>query len=251
MPLKGATTNTHFFTSLFLPVSPLDEISMLALTPFFIDRPGAYAYNPRVGRQLLHGCTMGKAYFAHPTAVIDEPVEIGDGTKIWHFCHVMAGARIGRNSVLGQNVYVGGKAVIGNGVKIQNNVSVYDAVTLEDDVFCGPSMVFTNVMRPRSAFPRKDEYEPTLVRRGATLGANCTILCGVTIGEYAMVGAGCVVTDNISPYAIVVGVAAKPIGWACQCGERLPLKMSEAAEEAECGRCKRRYVKEARLVKGV
>ena len=168
---------------------------------------------------------MGKGYSAHPTAVIDEPVEIGEGTKIWHFSHVMAGARIGRNCVLGQNVYVGGKAVIGNGVKIQNNVSVYDAVTLEDEVFCGPSMVFTNVTRPRSAFPRKGEYEATLVRRGATLGANCTILCGLTIGEHAMVGAGSVVTDNVLHYTIVVGVPAKPIGWACQCGERLTLTM--------------------------
>lgn len=186
---------------------------------------------------------MDKGYFAHPTAVIDEPVEIGEGTKIWHFCHVMAGAKIGKNCVLGQNVYVGGKAIIGNGVKIQNNVSVYDAVTLEDDVFCGPSMVFTNVTRPRSAFPRKGEYEPTLVKRGATLGANCTILCGITIGEYAMVGAGSVVTNNVPPYAIVVGVPATPIGWACECGEKLPLTHDVRPQEVECSRCKRRYVK--------
>jgi UDP-2-acetamido-3-amino-2,3-dideoxy-glucuronate N-acetyltransferase len=192
---------------------------------------------------------MAKAYYVHPTAVIDEPAEIGEGTKIWHFCHVMSGAKIGRNCVLGQNVYVGGKAVIGNGVKIQNNVSVYDAVTLEDDVFCGPSMVFTNVMRPRSAYPRKDEYEATLVRRGATLGANCTILCGTTIGEHAMVGAGSVVPKAIPPHAMVVGVPARTIGWACECGEKLVFKPSEGHESAECVRCKKKYVKDQSQVK--
>jgi UDP-2-acetamido-3-amino-2,3-dideoxy-glucuronate N-acetyltransferase len=163
----------------------------------------------------------------------------------------MAGARIGKNCVLGQNVYVGGKAVIGSGVKIQNNVSVYDAVTLEDEVFCGPSMVFTNVSRPRSAVSRKDEYEPTLVRRGATLGANCTILCGVTIGEYAMVGAGSVVTKDVPSHAIVVGVPAKHVGWACECGEKLafgPVYHGKdirrpifQGQQAQCKRCSKQY----------
>ncbi len=193
---------------------------------------------------------MGKNYSAHPTAVIDEPAEIGDGTKIWHFSHVMSGAKIGAKCVLGQNVYVGGKAVVGNGVKIQNNVSIYDGVTLEDDVFCGPSMVFTNVTRPRSAVSRRDEYEPTLVKRGASLGANATVLCGVTIGEYAMVGAGSVVTADVPAHAIVVGVPAKPIGWACECGEKLvfggdyrgnkhsPVVLGKLAR---CARCANRY----------
>jgi len=186
---------------------------------------------------------MSKNYFVHPTAVIDEPVEIGEGTKIWHFCHIMSGAKIGKDCILGQNIFVGGKAVIGNRVKIQNNVSVYDSVVLEDDVFCGPSAVFTNVRRPRSAFPRKDQYETTLVRRGATLGANSTIVCGITIGEYAMVGAGSVVTRDVPPYALVLGVPARLHGWVCQCGEKLPLDTSEGDADATCDACGRRYAK--------
>lgn len=158
----------------------------------------------------------------HPTALVDEGAQIGDGTKIWHWTHVCAGAKIGKNCSLGQNVYVGNDVAIGNGVKIQNNVSVYDAVRLEDDVFCGPSMVFTNVYNPRSAVTRKNEYRPTLVRRGATLGANCTIVCGATIGAYAFVGAGSVIKRDVAPYALMVGVPARRIGWMCRCGIKLP-----------------------------
>ena len=163
-----------------------------------------------------------KGYFAHPTAVIDQPCEIGDGSKVWHFCHVMSGARLGRNCNLGQNVFVAGKVVVGDNVKIQNNVSLYDGVVLEDDVFCGPSMVFTNVRNPRGHVVRKGEYQPTVVRRGATLGANSTVVCGVTIGRYAFVGAGAVVTHDVDDYALVVGVPGRVVGWMSAHGERLP-----------------------------
>jgi UDP-2-acetamido-3-amino-2,3-dideoxy-glucuronate N-acetyltransferase len=164
-------------------------------------------------------------YAAHPTAIVDDGAEIGDGTCIWHWVHVCAGARIGRNCTLGQNVFVGNGAVIGDNVRIQNNVSVYDAVTLEDDVFCGPSMVFTNVINPRSAVPRKDEYRPTLVRQGATLGANCTIVCGVTVGRHAFVGAGAVITKDVPDYALMAGVPARHKGWISRHGERLELPL--------------------------
>ena len=162
-----------------------------------------------------------REYFAHETAVVDMPCSIGKGTKIWHFSHVMKGATLGENCSLGQNVLVSSTSVIGNGVKIQNNVSVYDGVTLEDGVFCGPSMVFTNVMNPRSEIVRKSEYRPTLVKRGVTLGANCTVVCGNTIGEYAFVAAGAVVTSDVPSFALVAGVPAKPIGWMSRAGERL------------------------------
>ncbi len=162
---------------------------------------------------------------AHPTAIIDEGAQIGDGTRIWHWVHICAGARIGMNCSFGQNVFVGNDVVIGNNVKVQNNVSIYDAVTLEDDVFCGPSMVFTNVYNPRSAVTRKNEYRRTLVKRGATLGANCTIVCGVTIGEYAFIGAGAVVTRDVKPYALMVGVPARQAGWMSEYGERIPLPL--------------------------
>ncbi|NEV65163.1 acyltransferase [Thiorhodococcus minor] len=162
----------------------------------------------------------------HPTAIIDTGAHIGDGTRIWHWTHVCGGARIGRDCSLGQNVFVANRVRIGDNVKIQNNVSVYDEVTLEDDVFCGPSMVFTNVYNPRSAVPRKDEYRPTLVKRGATLGANCTIVCGVTIGEYAFIGAGSVITKDVKPYALMVGVPARQIGWMSGHGERLELPLT-------------------------
>jgi len=165
--------------------------------------------------------SAGKGYFAHETACIDLPCTIGEGTRIWHFAHVMKGARIGRGCTIGQNVFVGPGAVIGDRVKVQNNVSVYDGVTLEDGVFCGPSMVFTNVMNPRAEIERKDEFRPILVRRGATLGANCTIVCGHTIGEYAFVAAGAVVTADVPPFALVAGVPAKPVGWMSRAGERL------------------------------
>lgn len=166
-------------------------------------------------------------YFLHTSSFVDDGVEIGAGTKIWHFCHVMSGARIGENCVLGQNVFVGRNVVIGNGVKIQNNVSVYEGVVLEDDVFCGPSMVFTNVINPRSEIERKTEFKTTLVRRGATFGANCTVVCGVTVGRYAFVGAGAVVTKDVPDYALVVGVPARQVGWMSRHGHRLVKKDSE------------------------
>lgn len=159
----------------------------------------------------------------HPSAFVDEGATIGDGTRIWHFAHVCSGARIGRGCSLGQNVFVGNVVTIGDNVKIQNNVSVYDNVTLEDDVFCGPSMVFTNVYNPRSAVSRKNEYRKTWVGRGATLGANCTVVCGVTIGEYAFVGAGAVIKRDVPDFALVAGVPARQLGWMSKHGERLDL----------------------------
>lgn len=176
-------------------------------------------------------------YHAHATAIVDAGAHIGDGTTIWHWVHVCAGAVIGANCSFGQNVFVGNQVVIGNNVRVQNNVSIYDGVTLEDDVFCGPSMVFTNVINPRAHVSRKDEYRPTLVRRGASLGANATVICGRTIGEYAFVGAGAVVTRDVPPYALVVGAPARRIGWMCQCGERLP----EAQGIQACPSCGARY----------
>lgn len=169
----------------------------------------------------------------HPSAIVDPGAQIGPGTRVWHFAHVCAGARIGRDCSLGQGVFVGNDVSIGNGVKIQNHVSVYDAVTLEDDVFCGPSMVFTNVHNPRAAVPRKAEYRRTLVRRGATLGANCTIVCGTTIGAHAFVGAGAVVSRDVPDFALVVGVPARRIGWMSRHGERLALPAAGAGQ-ASC-----------------
>ena len=169
-------------------------------------------------------------YFRHETAILDEGAEIGEGTRIWHFSHVCAGARIGSNVVLGQNVYVANKVVIGSGSKVQNNVSIYDNVTIEDDVFCGPSMVFTNVVNPRAFVERKDEYLDTIVRKGASLGANCTIVCGVEIGEYAFVAAGAVVTGDVKPFRMVAGVPARPIGWMSRHGERLDLPLEGTGE---------------------
>jgi len=157
-------------------------------------------------------------YFAHSTACIDEGASIGEGTKIWHFCHVMKGAMIGEDCVLGQNVYVGGRAQIGCRVKVQNNVSIYDSVILEDDVFCGPSCVFTNVTNPRSFVERKDQYKATVVKRGASIGANATLVCGVTVGEYALIGAGAVVTRDVKPHAVMVGVPAVRKGWVSRSG---------------------------------
>ena len=159
----------------------------------------------------------------HPSAIVDDGAQLGDGCRVWHFAHISAGARIGSGCSFGQGVYVGNDVAIGDNVKVQNNVSVYDAVTLEDDVFCGPSMVFTNVHNPRSAVPRKDEYRRTLVKRGATLGANCTIVCGTTIGEHAFVGAGAVVSRDVPAFALMVGVPARRIGWMSRHGERLAL----------------------------
>ena len=161
------------------------------------------------------------AVMVHPSAIVDVGARIGDGSRVWHWVHVCAKARIGAGCSLGQNVFVGNDVLIGNNVKIQNNVSVYDSVTLEDDVFCGPSMVFTNVYNPRSAITRKDEYRQTLVKRGATLGANCTVVCGATIGEYAFVGAGAVVNRDVPAYALMLGVPARRRGWMCRCGVQL------------------------------
>jgi UDP-2-acetamido-3-amino-2,3-dideoxy-glucuronate N-acetyltransferase len=161
----------------------------------------------------------------HPTAIVDDGAQIGEGSRIWHWVHVCGGARIGKGVSLGQNVFVGNKVVIGDHCKIQNNVSVYDNVTLEEGVFCGPSMVFTNVYNPRSLIERKNEYRDTLVKRGATLGANCTIVCGVTVGEYAFVGAGSVVNSDAPAYALMVGVPARQIGWMSEFGERLDLPL--------------------------
>jgi len=179
----------------------------------------------------------GAAYWAHETAVIDDGAQIGAGTKIWHWVHVSGGARIGANCVLGQNVFVGNRVVIGNNVKIQNNVSVYDEVTLEDDVFCGPSMVFTNVYNPRSHVSRKNEFQRTVVRRGATIGANATVICGNEIGTYAFIGAGAVVNRDVPAHALMVGLPARRTGWMCQCGERLPRKTGLV----RCARCNERY----------
>ena len=160
--------------------------------------------------------------FVHESAYVDEGATIGAGTKVWHFCHVLGGAVIGERCSFGQNVVVMNGTRVGNNVKVQNNVSIYEGVELEDDVFCGPSMVFTNVLNPRAHVSRRHEFRKTLVRRGATIGANATIVCGTTLGEYAFVGAGAVVADDVLDYALVVGVPARRVGWMCQCGERLP-----------------------------
>ena len=166
----------------------------------------------------------------HPSAIVDEGAVIGEGSRVWHFVHVCGGARIGARVSLGQNVFVGNRVVIGDDCKIQNNVSVYDNVTLEDGVFCGPSMVFTNVYNPRAEVERKSEFRDTLVRRGATLGANSTIVCGVTIGAYAFVGAGAVINHDVPDYALMVGVPARQIGWMSEYGERLPLPLTGDGE---------------------
>ena len=188
-------------------------------------------------------------YQAHETSRVDPGAEIGADTRIWHFSHVMAGARIGRRCMLGQNVFVAAGVVVGDGVKIQNNVSLYDGVTLEDDVFCGPSTVFTNVVTPRSHVSRKHTYARTLVRRGATLGANCTLLCGIEIGRYAFVGAGAVVTRDVPPYALLVGNPARHVGWACACGERLGPRRAPDGAHLErvltCAACGAGYLADA------
>ena len=180
-------------------------------------------------------------YSKHDSAIVDEGAQIGEGSRIWHFVHVCAGARIGKGVSLGQNVFVGNQVVIGDRCKIQNNVSVYDNVTLEEGVFCGPSMVFTNVYNPRSLIERKNEYRDTLVKKGATLGANCTIVCGSTIGEYAFVGAGAVVNKDVPAYALMVGVPARQIGWMSEFGVQLDLPL-EGQAETTCAHSGVRYV---------
>lgn len=183
----------------------------------------------------------------HETAIVDDGASIGSGTRIWHWAHICGGAIIGDGCSLGQNVFVGNAVSIGNNVKIQNNISVYDNVTLEDDVFCGPSMVFTNVYNPRSAIERKAEYRSTLVKKGATLGANCTIVCGCEIGRYAFIGAGTVVNQSVPDYALMVGVPAKQIGWMSEFGERLDFPLSGQAE-AECPHTGMKYRLNGHLV---
>lgn len=185
-----------------------------------------------------------KQYYSHESSVIDEPCDIGDGTKIWHFSHIMKGAKIGNNCSLGQNVNVGGNTVIGNNVKIQNNVSVYDGVTLEDYVFCGPSMVFTNDPNPRSKYPKNGKYVATLVKEGASIGANATIICGNTIGKHAFIGSGAVVTKDVPNYGIVIGNPARLYGWICECGTTLEFKDSTSV----CSSCKRKYKKDDETV---
>ena len=170
------------------------------------------------------------SFYQHETAIVDEGAQIGSDSRVWHFVHVCGGAKIGQGVSLGQNVFVGNKVVIGDHCKVQNNVSVYDNVTLEEGVFCGPSMVFTNVYNPRSLIERKDEYRNTLVKKGATLGANCTIVCGITIGEYSFVGAGAVINKDVPAYALMVGVPAKQIGWMSEFGEQLDLPLTGNAE---------------------
>lgn len=179
-------------------------------------------------------------YSVHPSAIVDEGAQIGESSRVWHWAHVCGGAIIGKGVSLGQNVFVGNKVTIGDHCKVQNNVSVYDNVYLEEGVFCGPSMVFTNVYNPRSLIERKSEYRDTLVKKGATLGANCTIVCGVTIGEYAFVGAGAVINKDVKPYALMVGVPAKQIGWMSQYGEKLDLPLDGEAQTT-CPYTKQRY----------
>ncbi len=180
---------------------------------------------------------MASPYFVHPSAIVDDGAVLGDGTKIWHFCHVMPGARIGKGCSLGQNGYVGNRVTVGDNVRVQNNVSLYDDVHLSDDVFVGPSAVFTNVVNPRAAFPRKDEYRATRVGRGASIGANATIVCGHDIGEGAFIAAGAVVTKTVPPFAMVGGVPARFMGWICRCGERLDPAL-------KCKACSRTYRRE-------
>jgi UDP-2-acetamido-3-amino-2,3-dideoxy-glucuronate N-acetyltransferase len=188
-------------------------------------------------------------YYFHESSYIDEGAEIGNGTKIWHFCHIMPRATIGENCILGQNIFVASDTMIGNNVKIQNNVSIYTGVILENDVFLGPSMVFTNVINPRSHIERKNEYQTTLVKRGVTIGANATILCGITIGEYAFIGAGAVVTRNTPAYALLFGNPARIKGWMCQCGLRLNFETHDDIETAICSACEGFYLKIGLVVK--
>lgn len=182
---------------------------------------------------------MNEKYFVHPTALVDEPVEIGEGTKIWHFSHISKGAKIGERCSFGQNVYVASRVVIGNNCKVQNNVSIYDLVTLEDNVFCGPSMVFTNDMNPRAGYPKGGIWIPTLLKEGASIGANATIVCGITLGKHCFIGAGALIHKDVSDYALMVGVPARQIGWMCECGERIKF---DSTDTFVCNaRCKGTY----------
>ena len=187
-------------------------------------------------------------YFAHESVYIDEPCFIGKGTKIWHFSHIMKNSRIGEYCNLGQNVVVSPGCLIGNNVKIQNNVSIYTGVTLEDDVFCGPSMVFTNVVNPRSCVSRKEEYKPTLIKRGASIGANATVVCGIILGQYSFIGAGAVLTHDVPDYAVMYGNPARLQGWVCYCGIKLEFGLDNKAETVKCNTCERVYKKEGLMV---
>jgi UDP-2-acetamido-3-amino-2,3-dideoxy-glucuronate N-acetyltransferase len=189
-----------------------------------------------------------RSFFVHPSSYVDEPSKIGAGTTIWHFSHVMKNCNIGEGCNIGQNVVISPDVVVGRNVKIQNNVSVYTGCILEDDVFCGPSMVFTNVVNPRSHVARKDEYKRTLVRRGASLGANSTVVCGITVGQYAFVGAGSVVTRDVPNYALIYGNPARIRGWMCNCGIKLPLGVGSGAESAQCSACAREYRRDGSIV---
>jgi UDP-2-acetamido-3-amino-2,3-dideoxy-glucuronate N-acetyltransferase len=197
----------------------------------------------------LSSRASSQSFFVHPTATVDKEAEIGAGTRVWHYTHVMPGARIGKDSILGQNVFVGPNVVIGNNVKIQNNVSVYEGVELKDHVFCGPSMVFTNVINPRSEIERKEEFAHTLVNQGATLGANCVIMCGTTVGSYAFIGAGAVVTRDVPDYALVYGNPARIHGWMCRCGMKLNLESNGDGKMATCETCGNRYVRRGEVVR--
>ena len=188
---------------------------------------------------------MARRYFVHPTAVVDEPVKVGERTQIWHFSHIMSNSSIGKNCIIGQNVFIGSGAVLGSNIKVQNNVSIYDGVILEDDVFCGPSMVFTNVFNPRSFISRKKEFRKTVVGKGATMGANATIICGNRIGQYAFIGAGSVVTKDIPDYALVYGNPGRVKGWVCQCAEEIVFRSGKA----KCQACGKRYMKNRDMVK--
>jgi UDP-2-acetamido-3-amino-2,3-dideoxy-glucuronate N-acetyltransferase len=187
-------------------------------------------------------------FFVHESSYVDEGAQIGAGTKIWHFCHVMDSAKIGERCNIGQNVFVAADVTIGNNVKIQNNVSLYTGVVVEDDVFLGPSMVLTNVINPRSHISRKDEYKSTLIKRGATIGANATIVCGVTLGQYCFIGAGTVVTRNVPDYGLVYGNPGRIQGWMCQCGIRLEFELLDGQEQAVCPECGERYMKNGQMV---
>jgi UDP-2-acetamido-3-amino-2,3-dideoxy-glucuronate N-acetyltransferase len=192
---------------------------------------------------------MEKNYFVHESSYVDEPCEVGEGTKIWHFSHIMSGSKIGRGCNIGQNVVVSPGVRIGDNVKLQNNVSVYTGVELEDDVFCGPSMVFTNVVNPRSHVSRKDEYRRTLVKKGASIGANATVVCGNTIGRYAFIGAGAVVIRDVPDYAMIVGNPGRIAGWMCQCGIKLDLDRSDkGVQSVTCSSCGKRYEKRDEVV---
>jgi len=189
------------------------------------------------GEKIYLNLAKSSNFYIHPTSLIDEDCKVGKGTKIWHFSHILKGSKIGRDCRIGQNVVIGPDVKIGNKVKIQNNVSVYKGVTLEDEVFCGPSMVFTNVMNPRSAIPRMGELKTTLIKKGATIGANATIICGNTLGRCAFIGAGAVVTEDVPDYALVYGTPAKIKGWMCECG----IKLEFSGDIAECKACGKRY----------